>query len=134
MKRDWDIVRLILTKLEDLPDSLSALSLIHFFTDEKTDLNRDFSARDQQVSYNMELLIEAGLVVGKMSDAITLYPKEFQAERLTWAGHEFLDAIRDDTVWNKTKEIFKTKGLDMSFETIKTVATAAMTSMLGLSA
>ncbi len=69
-----------------------------------------------------------------MSRVLGRGPINFTATRLTWTGHEFLDATRSDTVWNKTKETFTTKGLDMTFETIKAVAAAAMTSMLGLSA
>lgn len=132
MKRDWDVVRLILIKLEELPDSLSTLTYIDFYADDRIKPDADLTELDGQVSYHMELLIEAGLVVGTMDDAVPLYAKEFHASRLTWAGHEFLDAIRSDTLWNKTKETFATKGLDMTFETIKAVAAAAMTSMLGL--
>lgn len=78
----------------------------------------------------MELLIEEELVVGKMSDVITLYAKEFRAERLTWTEHEFLDAIRNGTVWNKTKDTFAAKGLDMTFDLIKIVAGRVATSLL----
>ena len=126
MKRDWDTVRDVLTKLEGLPNTDHYLSLGKF---ELTDANAAYA-----ISYHMELLIEAGLVEGKMSRVLGGGPINFTATRLTWTGHEFLDAIRSDTVWNKTKETFTTKGLDMTFETIKAVAAAAMTSMLGLSA
>ncbi|MGU5840229.1 DUF2513 domain-containing protein, partial [Aeromonas caviae] len=49
---------------------------------------------------------------------------------ITWTGHEFLDAICSDTVWSKTKETFATKGLDMTFDLIKTVAGSVATSLL----
>ena len=126
MKRDWDVVRDLLTQLEELPNRDHYVSLGNF----------QFSDKDAAytISYHMELLIEAGLVEGKMRPVLGGGPINFTASRLTWAGHEFLDAIRSDTVWNKTKETFETKGLDMTFETIKAVAAAAMTTMLGLSA
>lgn len=57
-------------------------------------------------------------------------PINFTASRLTWTGHEFLDAIRSDTVWNKTKQTFSSKGLDMTFDLIKTVAAGVTTSLL----
>ncbi|MGN5146108.1 DUF2513 domain-containing protein [Aeromonas veronii] len=130
MKRDWDVVRLILTKLEELPDSLSTLTYIDFYADDRIKPDADLTELDRQVSYHMELLIEAGLVVGTMDDSATLYAKEFRAYRLTWSGHEFLETIRSDTVWNKTKETFTTKGLDMTFDLIKTVAGGVATSLL----
>lgn len=126
MKRDWDVVRDLLTKLEELPNRDHYVSLGDFQLSDKD--------AAYKVSYHMELLIEAGIVEGKMRQVLGGGPINFTALRLTWAGHEFLDAIRNDTVWNKTKETFTTKGLDMTFETIKAVAAAAMTSMLGLSA
>ncbi|MFM4928560.1 DUF2513 domain-containing protein [Aeromonas veronii] len=134
MKRDWDTVRLILTKLEELPDSLSTLELLDFYDDERGNPDGDFYDLDNRISYHMALLIEDGLVVGTMDGHVSINARNFKAVRLTSAGHDFLDTIRNDTVWNKTKETFVSKGFDMSYETIKQVAIATLTSMLGLSA
>lgn len=128
MKRDWDVVREILTKVESMDLYNQELSLKSFETKTAKELFI--------ISGHMKLLIERELVNGVMYSQlnIRLYIDDFSVKGLTWAGHEFLDSIRNDTVWNKTKETFTTKGLDMTFETIKAVAAAAMTSMLGLSA
>lgn len=48
---------------------------------------------------------------------------------MTWDGHEFLDKIREDTVWNKTKDLIKEKGLPMALEVVKNVATTMITVM-----
>lgn len=122
MKRDWDTVRDVLTKLEGLPSTDHYLSLGDF---ELANVSAAYA-----ISYHMELLIEAGLVEGKMSRVLGGGPINFTATRLTWAGHEFLDGICSDTVWNKTKETFATKGLDMTFDLIKTVAGSVATSLL----
>ena len=37
----------------------------------------------------------------------------------TWDGHELLDTLRDQNVWNRIKEISKEKGVDITFESIK---------------
>ena len=42
-------------------------------------------------------------------------------------GYDFLDKIRNDTIWNKTKAAIAEKGLPMVTGTIKTVATAFIT-------
>jgi len=48
MRRNWDTIREILTRLEDLPDTDSILRL------------SDFPAeRNYEISYHVELLIEA---------------------------------------------------------------------------
>ena len=123
MKRDWDTVRDLLTRLEALPHTNDHLMLRDF---ECADMDAIFNT-----SYHMELLLEAGLVKGKMQRVLGRAHLDFIASRLTWEGHEFLDAIRSDTVWNKTKETFAAKGLEMTFDTIKSVAMGLMTATLG---
>ena len=71
----------------------------------------------------MELLIESGLVYGEMLNELGQGPHDFLVTRLTWKGHEFLDTIRSDTVWEKTKKSFLNKGISMTFELVKSVAT-----------
>ena len=93
MKRDWDMIRDMLTRLEELPSR------------DKTLGPADFAPESQALaSYHAELLIEAGLVEGHLSKTIGPGTKHFLLRRLTWPGHEFLDSIRSDTVWNKTKK------------------------------
>ncbi|MGL6487403.1 DUF2513 domain-containing protein [Aeromonas hydrophila] len=123
MKRNWDTIRLILTKVEDKHDSSYALLLKHF---------EPFDNLDQfEISYHVRLLLEIGLVEGRIDGPVGGgKPATFAILRLTWAGHEFLDSIRSDTVWNKTKETFTTKGLDMTFDLIKTVVAGVTTALL----
>ena len=111
MKRDWDMIRDLLTSLEELPNTDATLRPTNFP-----------DGREFEISYHMELLIEAGLVDGKLYKTLDGGPTEFIARRLTWSGHEFLDAVRSDTVWAKTKRTFSSKGLDMTFDLIKSVA------------
>jgi hypothetical protein len=70
----------------------------------------------------MALLIEAGLVNGEVNHTIGPEVKDFFVQRLTWEGHEFLDAIRSDTVWQKTKKAFSEQGVSMTFELVAHVA------------
>lgn len=121
MKRDWDTVRELLTRIEELPTTDHRLTLGDF------EQNAAYTT-----SYHMDLLIKAGLVDGRMHPVLGGGPVQFTASKLTWEGHGFLDAIRNDTVWNKTKATFTDKGLDMTFDGIKSVAAWCLTSMLGL--
>jgi hypothetical protein len=111
MKRNWDTIRGILILLEEKKAEEHALRLSNFPKE-----------RSSETSYHVELLIEAGLVHGQMSKTIGAKVRDFTAIRLTWQGHELLDAIKNDTVWNKTKESFISKGLSMSFDLVKSVA------------
>lgn len=82
------------------------------------------------VAYHCNLLHQAGLLKtfkGNYADG-ELY--SFCVGALTWEGHEYLDKIRSDTVWNKTKTVIKDKGLPLVIETVKEISTAIITSMV----
>jgi hypothetical protein len=120
MKRNWDTIRELLTKVEEctLPTEMVRLS--------------DFSnERAAEISYHMSLLIDARLVDGQMVKTIGPNVKDFFAQRLTWSGHEFLDAIRSDNVWQKTKNMFAEQGVSMTFELIKEGAKGVAAKLLG---
>ncbi len=112
MKRNWETIREILTLLEETPNTDSMLRLSDFPSDQAF-----------EYSYHSELLIEAGLVEGQMFKTISGGPTDFFIQRLTWDGHEFINSIRSETVWGKTKGKFAEKGIDMTFDLVKSVAT-----------
>lgn len=119
MKRNWETIRELLNKVEECTLPTDAVKLSDFSQD-----------RHAEISYHMALLIEAGLVNGQMLGTLGPSVKEFFARRLTWEGHEFIDAIRSDTVWQKTKKIFIEQGISMTFELVKSVAKDAATSLI----
>ena len=54
---------------------------------------------------------------------------------LTWDGHDFLDAIRSDTVWQEAKETVQAKGLDiqsLTLDVVKSVCVSAIKDLIGL--
>lgn len=118
MKRDWDLVREILVKLEELPPD--------------TELESDaFPDRDRRlVAYHMKMLRDRGLI-----DAIeisNIMSMDFMAQRMTWEGQEFLDGIRNDTTWKKVKGYATDKGADLTFETIKALSKMYLKDKLGI--
>ena len=82
MKRDNDTFRKILLELEAKEDwrVLHARTLAP-------------SAEENRFDYHLQLLCDAGFMA-KISES---------AFRMTNQGHDYLDAIRDDAVWAKTK-------------------------------
>jgi hypothetical protein len=119
MQRNWDLIRKILIQVESLGDTQS-----HVEEDSIEGFDREI------VSYHINLLIDAGLVKGFCVKGID-GPLRCAASSMTWEGHEFLDKIRSSTIWNKTKSVAREKGLTLSFDIIKTIATHAITSLLG---
>ena len=120
MKRDWDVIREILQKAEELEPN-KYLELENFSSDTA-----------YEVSYNIRLLYDAGLIDAEDVSTNGDGPDEFFVFRLTWNGHEFLDSIRSDSVWKKTKDKIVEKGGVMTFDVVKAVALGFVKSSLGL--
>jgi Hypothetical protein (DUF2513) len=64
--------------------------------------------------YNLKLADDAGLIDAIMFPEVGI-PAQVTIRRLTWAGHDFLDAARDNGVWNKAMEHIIKPGVSWSF-------------------
>ncbi len=124
MKRDPDLIRKILLTLESNQNPEEVMTAKRLKLD---DWGED------EINYNLLLLLEAGYIKGKdsSSDNRTIV----FVTRLTWEGHEFLDAARDDGRWEKAKSAMSKVG-GWSFEVVKPIlvelAKDAIKSSLGL--
>ena len=98
MKRDNDLIRKILLDLESDTDWVGLPS------DDGEDSDREL--------YHYKLLCDAGL----------LTQEEF-GFRLTNAGHDFIEAMRDEGIWKKTKDAVAQTGGNATLEIVKQIAT-----------
>jgi hypothetical protein len=112
MRRDWDCVRKILAELEAKGDANSHLS-----PDEVVGFDAE------TVSYHIKLMMEADLIKGQCVNGRTLH---CIAQSLTWPGHEFLDKIRSDSIWNRVKSMAREQSIPLSFHVITALATKAI--------
>lgn len=62
------------------------------------------------IDYHMLLLLEAGFVEGQKIISFESNSPSATANRLTWTGHEFLDAARDKNRWQEALRIAQEKG------------------------
>jgi hypothetical protein len=115
MKRDWDLIRVLLVELESSEGALCT---------------RDVEGYSEEaVNYHMDLLIGAGLADGECRTGIGSSGTTCHLKKLTWAGHEFLDGIRSKSAWNAVKKIAQDKGLSLSFEVVKLAAAHVIKTM-----
>jgi len=99
MKRDMDLVRDLLLAIENEPQYDG---MRWFGIDNPAQLRVEGHSQEE-VIYHLKLLIEAGLVKGRVSpDASSV-----AVNRLTWEGHEFASNIHDPKIWKETKERLK---------------------------
>lgn len=81
------------------------------------------------IAYHLLLMGEAGLMLVK--DTTTRDGIGAMPIRLTWAGHEFLESVRDEGQWRTVKTQTEKAG-GLVFDVLKAVASAAMLRQLGL--
>ncbi len=106
MKRDLDLARQILLQTEERASY------------GKIFLELDFGDVPKQIlSERVKLLTEAELIESRVNPReATLLPI-----RLTWQGHEFLNAAKNETIWQKTKKFVQEKGGSLTFDVAKAV-------------
>jgi hypothetical protein len=105
MQRDMDIVRKI---------ALATAALPYGETLDKLD-----GVADEVYVVHVIWMEEAGLIkataqAGSGSSAMFAI-----VERLTWAGCEFSDAVRSDTVWSKAKSTLLKPSMSFTFDVLK---------------
>lgn len=119
MKRDMDIIRLLLIEQEsgERPPELAEYD-------------------ERLVVYNSVLMMDAKLIEGDVTVDENGEVIQSIIFRMTWAGHDFLDSTRDPTVWQKAKDRVIKPGVSWSFsilvEFLKTEAQRQLGSALGL--
>ena len=116
MKRDMDLVRLVLIQVEEgeAPEEMSRYS-------------------EEQILYHCGLTIEAGLVEGEVVHGHNGQIVGAAMIKLTWAGHDFLDAARSESIWSKAKEKILSAGGGWTLELLKALLLQEAKQSLGLS-
>lgn len=112
-----DLIRAILIEAEKFPLDSS----IH-------DISVEGYTEDA-ITYHVQLAHEAGLI-----DAIDLTTTQgvcWKPMRLTYQGHEFLDAARSDTVWNKAKGMLLSATGTLTIEGLKAALPQVMKMLAG---
>ena len=105
MKRDMDLIRLLLEKVE---------------TDQDLE-SEDYTL--EQVLYHLVLMEEAGLIVASFVRSGMGQVIGADTERLTNAGHDFLETARNKTVWNKFKTTVAKAGGGVTIDLAKELLT-----------
>ncbi|MCF6337055.1 MAG: DUF2513 domain-containing protein [Gammaproteobacteria bacterium] len=105
MKRNMDLIRSILLALEKVESA-----------GKMQQLSIDGIA-EEVLSYHVKLLFQAGLI--EAHDASGVNDFKWYPVSLTWDGHEFIEAARNDTTWkNVTSQLIEKTG-GLVFEVLK---------------
>ena len=118
MKRDMELVRKILLKLEEAPDSnaICNLSIDGYTLDE--------------VAYHCQLIEEKGLARNYTELRGDGKLVSFGIGTLTDDGHDLINKIRNETVWEKVKTFIVKKGLKFTLDVIIQVAPQVIANLM----
>jgi hypothetical protein len=98
MKRDKELIRKLVLAVEDARNGYAPNGIdVEGYTQE-------------QIRYHAYLLLDGGFIEGDRIDNTDSDSPEAIVRNLTWKGHEFADAARDETRWKKAVGIVQEKG------------------------
>ncbi len=123
MKRDMDLVREILMVCADHEHGYAPRGLAI----------KGYS--EEQIGHHVYLMMQAGLVEGANVTASEDPSPLAELLSMTWAGHEFLEASRDEGLWSKAKQAAASTGgmvLDVLKSVLIGLATSAAKKAAGL--
>jgi hypothetical protein len=120
MKREMDLVREILLVIEAQEPRVSGISEVP-----------TIGEWDPLIVYGHVLLLrDAGFL--QRTDMLVGNPPKVFVSDLSWEGHEFLDAIRNTTVWERLKRKVLEEGGAIPLTLLKSLAIKLAADRLGL--
>lgn len=115
MKLDYDFLRELLLFLEEITDGRRN------FTFESIAPHFDH-VDELKLRYHLKYLNDARFTDGGNGYVLDITP----------AGRDYLNSVRNDTIWKRTKEITQKWGSSVTLSTISSVADALVRKSLGL--
>lgn len=124
MKRDNEIIRALMLDLEQTDRPINGGHQVPGYSKE-------------QVAYHLALIVKEGYAEGPAPRYSTgggdpTIPVLVLALRLTPAGHDFIDTLRDDAIWAKVKERTGKVVGGVTLAILKDVGAAVLRQQLGL--
>lgn len=126
MKLNYDCIRDILLTIEEIPNRKDEVILANFKSYKKLS-----KYNEEEIQYNALKLLQEEYVIGEEASGNNTTTVLFLTD-LTWSGHELLNDIRSETVFNQTKEkIIKSVG-SASLTVFQQLASTIVLKTLGL--
>lgn len=99
MKRDMDLVRAILLRMEAVPEDEPAPNPFEVE-----------GSSEKVVGHHVYLMAQAGLLDAVEITLMSDLTKQAMPTGITWEGHDFIETMRSQEVWERTKQAMKDAG------------------------
>lgn len=124
MKLNPDCVRDCLLAIEELPLASD------YHEEEIRDSEYLTNYSEDDITYSLIQLIDAGFLEGEVKRF--MQGSSINIKKITWDGHSFLENIRPESTWKKTKSTISEKVGSASLSIFSQVAAAMINAKLGL--
>ena len=122
MKRDFDLLRKLLLKIEEAP-----YQGVRGFPIPKIE-----GYTNAELQYHVWLLQEARYIMADGSMGLNELDFTWEIQSLTLRGHDFLDNARDQNRWNQAKKTISERGGSLTFDILKGVLAQLARQAVGL--
>jgi len=125
LKRDLDLLRKILLAIENADEFYYYNGIPH--------LASDIGCSNLElVSFHVSLLVDNDYIEVLDISCCSINYDDYMIKRLTADGCDYLDNIRNDTIWNKTKEVISNIGGTCALDIVKSIAGKIILNQAGI--
>lgn len=125
MKRDLDLLRKILLAIENADEFYYYNGIPH--------LASDIGCSNLElVSFHVSLLVDNDYIEVLDISCCSINYDDYMIKRLTADDCDYLDNIRNDTIWNKTKEVISNIGGTCALDIVKSIAGKIILNQAGI--
>lgn len=125
MKRDLDLLRKILLAIENADEFCYYNGI--------PDLASDIGCSNLElVSFHVSLLVDNNYIEVSDISCCGINYDDYVIKRLTADGCDYLDNIRNDTIWNRTKEVISNAGGTCALDIVKSIAGKIILNQAGI--
>lgn len=122
LKRDLNLIRNMLLRIEKLNSTKQKITIESFL---------DLCADPALISLHIELLIDSNYI--ETSEPIYCgVIKDFLIYRITSDGYDYLDSIRENSIWERTENMLFKVGGSAALDVVKSVAVSIIKTRLGI--
>ena len=123
MKRDLDLIRDMMLRIEACHPKDGKITSETF---------KDLCDDEEKVAFHLFLLYDVGFIVAEPVSHSKMRCSDYIVEYLTFIGCDYLDSIRDQSVWNSIKEKLRRIGGNATLDILTDLASSLLREQLGM--
>ncbi len=121
MKCDRNLVRKMLLEIENQESGYAPVNIVI------EDHNQE------QIRYHAYIMTQGGLIESMNCTNLNSNSPQAIPKNLTWEGHEFIEAARNDTLWKKAMNMVNEKGGSITISALSQLLSSLMKQQFNLS-